>query len=147
MNINIILICFFKWLSRLNIFMCLLTTLYLHLKSVLFIWPSLIGLFFLLHLCVSFKCSGHYSLIRNSSTQKIRNFPTLWGVSLLNHFCYCTQGFSFLYFFFLILFIAWARRILFRKSFLYLYFKFCPLYSEVQTKKKYSIKQKEKNPN
>lgn len=42
----------------------------------------------------------------------------------------------FLYFFFLILFIAWARRILFRKSFLYLYIKFCPLYSEVQTKKK-----------
>lgn len=100
---------------------------------------------------VAFVCVVYmfwaFSLIRNSSTQKIRNFPTLWGVSLLYHFCYCTQGFSFLYFFFLILFIAWARRILFRKSFLYLYFKFCPLYSEVQTKKKYSIKQKEKNPN
>lgn len=49
--------------------------------------------------------------------------------------------------FFLILLIAWARRILFRKSFLYLYFKFCPLYSEVQTKKKKILNQaKEKIP-
>lgn len=49
-------------------------------------------------------------------------------------------------FFFPILFIAWARRILFRKSFLYLYFKFCPLYSEVQTKKNTQSSKKRKIP-
>lgn len=125
--------------------MCLLTTLYLHLRSILFIWASLIGLLVLLAFVYVVYMFWALLLIRNSSTQKIKfvllsELSPYFIISVTVHkiLVFCISFFS-------ILFISWARRILFRKSFLYLYFKICPLYFEVQSKSILSQVRREKS--